>query len=178
MSVVAENHATQFNPTLSSAHEDCWKNREVAGGFSTWRTIWRGTRSESADTYQSHTGQVSRLLVWATERSAPVSCSDVCVVAVSHGPSTRCIRGHDARDTEKGHRGDRDMTTSPTNRRRFLSIEETADYTGLSVNTLYKMVSHRRIPFVKMGRLTKFDVVLLDAWIKQNTVMPMLPKVG
>jgi len=99
-------------------------------------------------------------------------------VAVSHGSSTRCIRGHDARDTEKGHRGDRDMTTLPTNRRRFLSIEETAEYTGLSVNTLYKMVSHRRIPFVKMGRLTKFNVELLDAWIKQNTVMPILPKVS
>jgi len=70
------------------------------------------------------------------------------------------------------------MTTSPTNRRRFLSIEETAEYTGLSVNTLYKMVSQRRIPFVKMGRLTKFNIELLDAWIKQNTVMPILPKIG
>ncbi len=60
--------------------------------------------------------------------------------------------------------------------RRFISIQEAADYTGLSVQTLYKMVSQRRIPFVKMGRLTKFDVALLDAWIKQNTVMPMPPK--
>jgi len=104
--------------------------------------------------------------------------SNVSAVAVSHGPSTHCIRRHDATVTEKGDRGDRGMTTSPTNRRRFLSIEETAQYTGLSVNTLYKMVSHRRIPFVKMGRCTKFDVVLLDAWIKQNTVMPILLKVG
>ncbi len=60
--------------------------------------------------------------------------------------------------------------------RRFISIQEAADYTGLSPHTLYKMVSQRRIPFVKMGRLTKFDVALLDAWIKQNTVMPMPPK--
>ncbi len=60
--------------------------------------------------------------------------------------------------------------------RRIISIQEAADYTGLSVQTLYKMVSQRRIPFVKMGRLTKFDVALLDAWIKQNTVMPMPPK--
>ena len=59
---------------------------------------------------------------------------------------------------------------------RIISIQEAADYTGLSVQTLYKMVSQRRIPFVKMGRLTKFDVALLDAWIKQNTVMPMPPK--
>ncbi len=60
--------------------------------------------------------------------------------------------------------------------RRIISIQEAADYTGLAVQTLYKMVSQRRIPFVKMGRLTKFDVALLDAWIKQNTVMPMPPK--
>ena len=60
--------------------------------------------------------------------------------------------------------------------RRIISIQEAADYTGLSVQTLYKMVSQRRIPFVKMGRLTKFDVGLLDTWIKQNTVMPMPPK--
>ena len=42
---------------------------------------------------------------------------------------------------------------------------EVATYTGLSVHTLYTMVSQRRIPFVKMGRLTKFDRVELDKWI-------------
>src|SRR5215472_15470723 len=174
MNIVAEKQTIQFNPTRGSSHEDCLKNRELPGGFY----HKEGICDERANAPQSHTRQVSRLLVWGTQRSAPVSCSDVCVVAVSHGSSTRCIRGHDARDTEKRHRGDHDMTTSPTNRRRFLSIEETAEHTGLSVNTLYKMVSHRRIPFVKMGRLTKFDVVLLDTWIKQNTVMPILLKVG
>ena len=70
------------------------------------------------------------------------------------------------------------MTTTSTHLRRFLSIEETAEYTGISVHTLYKMVSQRRIPFVKMGRLTKFDVTLLDTWIKQHTVMPMVSKLG
>ncbi len=60
--------------------------------------------------------------------------------------------------------------------RRLISIQDAAQYTDLSVQTLYKMVSQRRIPFVKMGRLTKFDVALLDTWIKQNTVMPMPPK--
>ena len=68
------------------------------------------------------------------------------------------------------------MTKAPNHPRRLFSIEETADYTGLSRHTLYTMVSQRRIPFVKMGRLTKFDVALLDAWIKQNTVMPILRK--
>jgi excisionase family DNA binding protein len=60
--------------------------------------------------------------------------------------------------------------------RRLLSIQEVAGYTGLSVHTLYTMVSQRRIPFVKVGRLTKFDRRLLDEWIAGNTVMPMPPK--
>jgi excisionase family DNA binding protein len=57
--------------------------------------------------------------------------------------------------------------------KRLLNIQEASEYVGLSVHTLYTMVSQRRIPFVKAGRLTKFDLGLLDAWIKQHTVMPM-----
>jgi len=57
--------------------------------------------------------------------------------------------------------------------RRLISIRDAADYTGLSSHTIYTMVSQRRIPFVKVGRLVKFDIDLLDKWIKQNTVMPM-----
>ncbi|MDA0739572.1 MAG: helix-turn-helix domain-containing protein [Nitrospirae bacterium] len=60
--------------------------------------------------------------------------------------------------------------------RRLLTIQEVSEYTGLSTHTLYTMVSQRRIPYVKVGRLTKFDVTLLDQWIAQNTVMPMPPK--
>lgn len=62
--------------------------------------------------------------------------------------------------------------------RRLLTIQEVANYTGLSVHTLYAMVSQRRIPYVKVGRLTKFDLRLLDDWLKQHTVMPMPEKRG
>lgn len=54
--------------------------------------------------------------------------------------------------------------------RRLLDIQDVAAYTGLSVHTLYTMVSQRRIPYVKMGRLTKFDRVELDKWIAGNSV--------
>jgi excisionase family DNA binding protein len=57
--------------------------------------------------------------------------------------------------------------------RRLITTQEAAEYTGLSVHTLYTMVSQRRIPYVKLGRLTKFDPQAIDAWIAQNTVMPM-----
>ena len=61
-------------------------------------------------------------------------------------------------------------------KRRLLNVKETAEYTGLSVHTLYTMVSQRRIPFVKVGGALRFDLTLLDEWIKQHTVMPMPSK--
>lgn len=54
--------------------------------------------------------------------------------------------------------------------RRLLDIKEVAAYTGLSVHTLYTMVAQRRIPFVKLGRLTKFDREELDRWIAAHSV--------
>ena len=53
---------------------------------------------------------------------------------------------------------------------RLLDIKEVAHYTGLSVHTLYTMVSQRRIPYVKMGRLTKFDREEIDKWIASHAV--------
>ena len=55
-------------------------------------------------------------------------------------------------------------------------MKEVSGYTGLAPDTIYTMVSQRRIPYVKVGRLVKFDQAMLDAWIKQHTVMPMPSK--
>jgi excisionase family DNA binding protein len=55
----------------------------------------------------------------------------------------------------------------------LISIDEAAEYVGLAKQTLYVMASQRRIPYVKVGRLVKFDLGMLDGWIKQNTLMPM-----
>lgn len=62
--------------------------------------------------------------------------------------------------------------TQPITRRLF-TIHEIAEYTGLSVRTLHRMVSQRRIPFVKMGRLIKFDRRAMDAWIERHSVKPL-----
>jgi excisionase family DNA binding protein len=58
------------------------------------------------------------------------------------------------------------------NARRLISVQAAAVYTGLSVHTVYTMVSQRRIPYVKVGRLTKFDLQAIDAWISQHSVKP------
>lgn len=57
--------------------------------------------------------------------------------------------------------------------RRLFTIREVAEYTGLSVHTLYTMTSQRRIPFVKTGRLVKFDLKAIDAWIERHSVKPL-----
>jgi excisionase family DNA binding protein len=57
--------------------------------------------------------------------------------------------------------------------RRLLSIDETSKYLGLAPTTLYKMVNQRRIPYVKVGRLLRFDSRLIDDWLTEHTVMPM-----
>jgi excisionase family DNA binding protein len=57
-------------------------------------------------------------------------------------------------------------------KRRLLDIHEVAEYMGVSIHTLYAMVSQRRIPFVKIGRLTKFDLKAIDAWIERHSVKP------
>ena len=54
--------------------------------------------------------------------------------------------------------------------RRLLNIKELARYTGLSVHTLYAMVSQRRIPYVKMGSRTMFILEDIDRHIAFCTV--------
>jgi excisionase family DNA binding protein len=64
------------------------------------------------------------------------------------------------------------MNWSDALNKRYLDVKEVAEYLGLAESTVYTMVSQRRIPFVKMGRRTKFDRLQLDKWILSNTVNP------
>jgi excisionase family DNA binding protein len=54
--------------------------------------------------------------------------------------------------------------------RRLININELSQYIGLSTSTIYSWVSQRRIPFVKCGRLTKFDLKRIDEWIEESSV--------
>jgi excisionase family DNA binding protein len=57
-------------------------------------------------------------------------------------------------------------------KKRFLDVKEVVEYLGLAESTVYTMVSQRRIPFVKMGRRTKFDRLQLDKWVLAHTIKP------
>ncbi len=54
--------------------------------------------------------------------------------------------------------------------KRLINIQELSELTGLSMSTLYSWVSQRRIPFVKCGRLTKFDLQKINDWIEESSV--------
>ena len=54
--------------------------------------------------------------------------------------------------------------------RRFLNKKELAEYLGLKEGTVSVWVCYRKIPFVRVGRLVKFDLRRIDAWIAENSV--------
>lgn len=56
---------------------------------------------------------------------------------------------------------------------RLLDMDQTAAFLGIAKATLYTMVSQRRVPYIKVGSLTKFDKAHLDRWIEKHTVKPM-----
>ncbi len=53
---------------------------------------------------------------------------------------------------------------------RLITIKEANEYLGISVNTLYSWVSQKIIDYVKIVRLTKFDLKVIDKYIENNSV--------
>ena len=54
--------------------------------------------------------------------------------------------------------------------KRFIGTKELAEYLGIETETVYAWIQHRKISFTKIGRLVKFDLMDIDAWIKRNRV--------
>jgi len=54
--------------------------------------------------------------------------------------------------------------------RKFIGVKELAEYLGIKIDTLYSWIYQRKIPYVKVGRLVKFDSIQIDEWISKNSV--------
>ncbi len=54
--------------------------------------------------------------------------------------------------------------------KRFIGIKECAEYLGVTKRTLYSWTFAKKIPYIKMGRLVKFDLKELEGWIKERRV--------
>jgi excisionase family DNA binding protein len=64
----------------------------------------------------------------------------------------------------------RRMAPGSQPRRGLLTIDDAAAYLGLSPGTLRNWVSTRRIDYVKVGRLTRISLAVLDRYIDQQTI--------
>jgi excisionase family DNA binding protein len=58
---------------------------------------------------------------------------------------------------------------------RILSIEDLAQYLGVSPSWIYKQISFKAIPYFKVGKHPRFRKVEIDRWIQTQTVNPIPP---
>jgi excisionase family DNA binding protein len=53
--------------------------------------------------------------------------------------------------------------------KQLLDTKEAAGFLGISRNTLYEWVVQNKVPYLKVGRLTKFRKAELDEWLKKRS---------
>lgn len=63
-------------------------------------------------------------------------------------------------------------------KRRLLDVEGIADYLGVTVRHVRRLVLERRIPFIKWGHLLRFDLDEIDAWIDGWRQAPVVQPMG
>ena len=51
---------------------------------------------------------------------------------------------------------------------RWLSVEEIAEYLGVSKDTIYAWISLKEMPAHRLGRLWKFKREEVDLWVKSG----------
>jgi len=52
---------------------------------------------------------------------------------------------------------------------RWLSVEEIAQYLGISKDTVYTWITRKKMPAQKIGRLWKFKRKEVDEWVKAGS---------
>ena len=54
--------------------------------------------------------------------------------------------------------------------RRLITAKEASQYLSLSTDTVYRMASLKKLPYLKIGDRVLFDVKALDQWIERRMV--------
>jgi excisionase family DNA binding protein len=54
--------------------------------------------------------------------------------------------------------------------RRLITAKEAGQYLGLSNDTIYRMASQKKLPYLKIGDRVLFDIKALDHWIEKHMV--------
>src|SRR6266404_6516065 len=62
----------------------------------------------------------------------------------------------------------RDIVPGPTIEPRWLDVDTAAQYLCMRRHALYHRISRRQIPFVRRGRIIRFDRHALDRWMSKG----------
>jgi len=54
--------------------------------------------------------------------------------------------------------------------RRLITVKEASQYLSLSTDTVYRMASQKKLPYLKIGDRVLFDVRALDHWIDRHMI--------
>jgi excisionase family DNA binding protein len=54
--------------------------------------------------------------------------------------------------------------------RRLITAKEASQYLSLSTDTIYRMASLKKLPYLKIGDRVLFDVKALDQWIERHMI--------
>ncbi len=54
--------------------------------------------------------------------------------------------------------------------RRLITVKEASQYLSLSTDTVYRMASQKKLPYLKVGGRVLFDVKALDHWIDRHMI--------
>lgn len=55
---------------------------------------------------------------------------------------------------------------------QLVTIDQLAERLGTSVRHVRRLVAERRVPYVKVGRLVRFDPDAVNAWLDAASVAP------
>ena len=55
-----------------------------------------------------------------------------------------------------------------TMERRYLGMDDFSTYLGVPKGTLYVWVCRKKIPYLKIGKLVKFDLREIEPWLKEK----------
>lgn len=52
--------------------------------------------------------------------------------------------------------------------KKYIGVAGLAAYLAVSANTVRSWVWQRQIPYVKVGRLVRFDIVEVEEWLRER----------
>lgn len=59
---------------------------------------------------------------------------------------------------------------------KLLTINEASEMLGVKRSTLYSWIHQDKIPHIKIGKLVKFKIDQIEAFIESNTINPINTK--